>query len=115
METITLKAFNPFSLQHIRHALASKWEVLDAPANSLIVNNVKSRAYLYEGSEPADLNAYYLFIDYADIELAKGIIELIADDPDITVDNDFGTVLNGHEFVARIRSKRGWNWRNDIS
>jgi hypothetical protein len=45
------------------------------------------------------------------VELAKSILEKIADDFAVTVDNDFGTVLPGDQFVARCKSERGWDWR----
>ena len=38
---------------------------------------------------------------------------MIADDPDLVVNNDFGTVLPGNQFVERIRWNAGWDWRRD--
>ena len=40
----------------------------------------------------------------------KKVIEVIADDPNVVADNDFGTVLPGDQFVAKIRAERGWDW-----
>jgi hypothetical protein len=48
------------------------------------------------------------------MELAKVILERIADDSSLTVDNDFGTVLPGDEFVAKCRMNKGWDWRRDL-
>ena len=51
-------------------------------------------------------------MDYSDVELAKQVLAKFADDHSLLVDNDLGTILPGDEFVARIVSNPGWNWRN---
>jgi hypothetical protein len=69
--------------------------------------------HLYNPQPESTTRFHGLHIDYSNHELAKQIVELIADDPLLIVDNDFGTVLSGNAFVARIRADRTWNWRND--
>lgn len=55
-----------------------------------------------------------LLIDYSDAELAKAILAVMANYDSVVVDNDFGTVVPGDEFVAMTREDENWNWRHDI-
>jgi hypothetical protein len=113
METLTINYAKPFSLELIRGAISQDWSVEASHANTLVVHGDGSRAYLHPDET---LNAsgrwYCLLVDYSDVELAKNLIERIADAPDVIVDNDFGTVLPGDQFVARIRAERKWNWHS---
>ena len=109
METISIESSKWRPLQEIENVLVKHWRVERAGADTLVVHGTRGRAYLYADSEKA--RSFRLLLDYSDIELAKQLLEVIADDPDIVVDNDFGTVLPGNQFVARIRSERGWDWR----
>jgi hypothetical protein len=46
-----------------------------------------------------------------DVELVKCLVEDIANDPSLMVDNDFGTVLPGDQFVAKCKEDEDWDWR----
>jgi len=61
---------------------------------------------------PEAVGMHRLLLDYSDVELAKSLVERIADDSEFTVNNDFGTILPGNEFVARVKKEMGWNWRS---
>jgi hypothetical protein len=50
-------------------------------------------------------------VDYSDIAFCKRVLEAIANDPQLIVDNDHGVILPGHEFVRLFRSRRDWDWR----
>ena len=72
---------------------------------------MRSRLYLHLNPDREQADGARLLIDYSSVELAKKVVEKIADDPSATVDNDFGTILPGDRFVARCRSERDWDWR----
>jgi hypothetical protein len=111
METLSISSTEPFSLELIQRAIARDWQVEASEANTLVVHGPGSRAYLHLHPTESSSGTHSLLLDYSDVELAKTLLERIADDPALTVDNDFGTVLPGNQFVARIKSERGWNWR----
>jgi hypothetical protein len=50
-------------------------------------------------------------LDFSDMRLCREIIQAIADDPRILVDNDHGTIVSGSEFVRRVRHMPEWDWR----
>jgi hypothetical protein len=107
METISIRLKAPASLDFYEKILSGQWLVEKSPGDTLIVHGKDSRAYLYPDSE-AELS---FLVDYSDIVLVKKILEAIADTNEVTVDNDFGIVLPGSEFVARCRSDNNWDWR----
>lgn len=112
METLTINSAKPFALQLIQEAISRNWPVEVSNAETLIVHGAGSRAYLHAAVTSSAPDKHRLMIDYSDVELAKSLVEIIADTPDVIVNNDFGTVLPGNQFVARIRAERGWNWRS---
>lgn len=114
METLSIKSKKPFSLADLRDTLSKHFPVEPSYTDTLAVHGTGSRAYLYLDSECNDIDLFGLLIDYSDVELVKALLQEIADDPDLTVDNDFGTVLSGSQFVSRCRKEPDWNWRNDI-
>jgi hypothetical protein len=111
METLTLDSAKPFSLELIKHAILQNWHVKVSNGDTLIVHGSESRAYLHVDVTSNSPGQHRLLLDYSDVELAKSLVERIADVSDLIVDNDFGTVLPGNQFVARIKAERGWNWR----
>jgi hypothetical protein len=112
METLTIDSAEPFSLELIQQAILKNWPVEVSNAETLIVHGAGSRAFLHVDVTSSALGKHRLLLDYSDVELAKSLVEAIADAPDVLVNNDFGTVLPGNQFVARIRAERGWNWRS---
>jgi len=54
-------------------------------------------------------------VDFTDVALCRRVIEAIADDPNLVVDNDRGVVLPGSRFVELLRSRQDWDWRLDQS
>ncbi len=113
MDTIHILTKSVFSPKEIEGALARGYQVENPRGDSIVVHGLGSRAYLYLDDEMTASVFPSLLLDYSDIELAKRVLEIIADDPDVTVDNDFGTVLPGDQFVARIRANSSWDWRRE--
>ncbi len=111
METLSIASKKPLPLKLVENGLSKDWRVEASPDNTLVVHGANSRAYVYPDPESEKTGTHRLLLDYSDVELAKSILEKIADDPALSVDNDFGTVLPGNEFVARCKMERGWDWR----
>jgi len=110
MDTVTIDSKRPFSLELIQRTIAPYWPI-DTSYNTLCVTGPGSRVYLHVDTTPEVEGMHRLLVDYSDVALAKSVVEKIADDSDVTVDNGFGTILPGNEFVARIQTEKGWNWR----
>lgn len=98
-------------MSDLRLALSQRWQTEETKPMGLVVHGASSRVYLHQ--EPGQLagGCEELLVDYSDVELVKQVLETFADDADVVVDNDFGTILPGNKFVARIRSDRCWNWK----
>jgi len=112
METLAVDSPEPFVLELIKQAISQNWPVEISTGDTLIVHGAGSRAYLHMDVTLDTPGKFRLLLDYSDVELAKSLLEKIADAPDVIVDNDFGTVLPGNKFVERIRTERSWNWRS---
>jgi hypothetical protein len=92
--------------------LLKSWRVDRSTDDTLVVHGNGARAYIYmETESAADGSQHRLLLDYSDVNLAKALVECLADDVALTVNNDFGTVLPGDRFVARCKSDKDWDWR----
>lgn len=111
MDTISIKFPKSFSLSAIKETLLQQWAVEASTDDTLVIHGNNTRSYLYPSTESQGAEELELFLDYSDTEFAKSILERIADDSAVIIDNDFGTVLPGDQFVARCKSESGWNWR----
>jgi len=91
--------------------LSQQWVIGDSADEGLVVNGPHGRVYIH--NDVADSpDSHILMLDYSGgAELIKKVLEVIADDPEVVVENDFGTALPGNEFVARLRSDPNWEWR----
>ena len=115
METVAIRSKKPFSPDTLKKVLSEHWPVEDSSANTIVVHGPTSRAYL---SLDPDLNGpteFCLQIDYSDVEFVKSLIQNVADSAYVIVDNDFGTVLPGNDFVSRCKAEKGWDWRRKPS
>jgi len=110
LETLTITSTKPISLADLHAKISPLWPVEPSDDDSLVVQGASTRAYLYS-SAPVGSNLFEISLDYSDVELAKSLLEIVADDADITVDNDFGTILPGNEFLSRCKTEKGWDWR----
>jgi hypothetical protein len=50
-------------------------------------------------------------VDFSDIEICKIVIQKIANDEKIFIDNDHGLVLSGSEYIRRMKLQPSWDWR----
>lgn len=51
---------------------------------------------------------------YRGIEAAKKAIAVLVEIQPLIVDNDFGTLLPGMDFVTKMAQQPHWNWFNDL-
>ena len=120
-------------LEDLQASLARHWIVESAGLDRLVIQEEGSRVYIEEDpnytnalekeSHPhlqrlkelisTNPNTTAYFFDYSDIELVKKALLICANDHRIIVDNDFGTILRGPEFIQKIRSNPSWDWRED--
>jgi hypothetical protein len=112
MDTISIKSKEPFLMDSIKKALFKSWAVEVTAYDGLTVHGENGRVYIHLNETLSNPKEFELLLDYSDIELVKSVLNAIADDSELIVDNDFGTILPGDQFVARCRSEESWNWRD---
>ena len=56
-------------------------------------------------------NPRFYLIEFNDFAFLKKLLTLVADDSRIWVDNDHGDILQGPQFVTRLKQAPGWDWR----
>jgi hypothetical protein len=112
MDSISLTARKRLIPSEFASELKQQWKVELTEGDGLVVHGASSRVYLVVESTRGEQGLFQMFLNYSSVELVKEVLERIADDPDITVDNDFGTALPGNKFVERIRTDPSWNWRD---
>lgn len=124
MESVIIAA--PFAYDaELRLRLEQVGPVTIGAAGALVVDDGSSRVYVarndavHDEFEPERLalvtstipHPIFYSIDFSDIALCRKVLEVIADDPKLLVDNDHGVLLPGSEFVRVLRSQRDWDWR----
>jgi hypothetical protein len=74
----------------------------------------------WEGDELAFIMEYFLSgchvytIHYRGLALMKRALEVLADSDQLLVNNDFGTLLPGREFIRKMAEHPQWNWFTDL-
>jgi hypothetical protein len=113
VETILIRSQGEILLDQANYLLSQCWQVEGASQKALVIQENGSRVYVYqdESGHVSEDFRKSLYLDYSDVCLVKKVIRLLADSPDFTIDNDFGTVLPGDQFVAKIQREEDWDWR----
>lgn len=112
MDSITIIPNRSITLAELTLRVSQQWPVEQTPLNDLVIHGPSSRVYIRQGADVERPGIQCLFLDYSrGLQLVKQVLEIIGDDPKLTIDNDFGTVLPGNEFVARLRADPDWDWR----
>lgn len=124
MESVIIAA--PFAYDmELRARLEQVGPVTMSAGGALVLDDGSSRVYVARDDavqdelEPERLELVtstiprpiFYTIDFSDIILCRKVLEVIADDPKILVDNDHGVLLPGPEFVRVLRRQRDWDWR----
>jgi hypothetical protein len=113
VDTIVITSKKPFSLDAVRERLSPFWQVENTADGNIVAFGPSSRAYFI--TELSEAGSHYeLLLNYSDVQFTKELLVLIADDAEVLIDNDFGLVLPGNEYVARIRSDKNWDWRREF-
>ncbi len=55
----------------------------------------------------------FISLEFNDYNLVIALLPFIADDDRLIVDNNYGTLLRGPEFLALLRERPDWDWRLD--
>jgi hypothetical protein len=106
MDDVSIKSSKAISLPDIRSRLEERFEVADQD-DPVVVLGKDSRVYIRSETEKE------VALEYSSVALVNEVISVIADNPDMTVDADFGIVLRGDQFVAKYRANTDWDWRAD--
>jgi hypothetical protein len=61
------------------------------------------------------LSHYVYGISYHSLETVKRVIVILANSDQMLVDNDFGTLLVGSDFVQKIHAEPNWIWWDNLS
>lgn len=114
MDSVCLISPAPFDLAAFARRLSKHFAVEFDAGGGLRVAGLGGRNYQNCDSHEPDPSLYCLVIDHSGgLQLIRKVIELIADDPLLTVDNGFETILPGNEYVARLQANPDWDWRRE--
>jgi hypothetical protein len=124
MNTVIIAAPFEYDAQ-LRQRLEVVGPVIIGANGVLVLDDGMSRVYVRRNDAIRDdfdpesleritsllLHPLFYTVDFSDIALCKRVLEAIANDPQLVVDNDDGVVLPGPEFVRLLRNRRDWDWR----
>jgi hypothetical protein len=52
-------------------------------------------------------------VDFSDVGFCRKVLEAIADDENLLIDNDHGIIQPARDFLRLLRSRPSWDWRTD--
>jgi len=113
MDTVTISSAQSIALEDLKSLLANRWSIKQGrDPNRLIIEASGTHVYVYYATqEDGTPDPRRVWLDYHSVALVKEIITVIGDNPNLLIENDYGTSLPGDQFVARLRSEPGWEWR----
>lgn len=123
MESVTIAA--PFEYELELNARLQEIGPAKAVAGGLVIEDGNSRVYVCRNDavrdelEPEQLDRIlstiprpvFYTVDFSDLALCRRVLEAIADDPGLLVDNDHGVLLDGATFIGLLRARPAWDWR----
>ena len=115
METVFIDPGSAIPLADLQALLARHWPVEQTRSGALVIQEGGTRLYAYHDPPEGPERLGRLGLDYSSLALLRKVLALVADRPDVAVDNDFGTVLPGDRFVALLRERPDWDWRREPS
>jgi hypothetical protein len=114
MQTVTITSTSNISLDEVREKVKARFHLRESPEDMVAIEENGTRVFIGQSELDSGENwRNEILLDYHSEELVKKVIELLADDSTLIVENDYGTKLPGDEFVARIRANKGWNCRDE--
>lgn len=89
-----------------------------AAGGGIVIEHGNSRVYVYRNDavrdefEPEELSRItstmprpvFYSVDFSDLALCRRVLEAIADDPRLLVDNDHGVLLDGSALIGLLRT-----------
>lgn len=98
--------------EDLRSALAERWPVTTSPFYDLVIATDERRVYIDVESSPGSPDLTLVSLTHScGLALVKQILLVIADDADALVDNEYGELMSGDAYVARLREDPDWDWR----
>jgi hypothetical protein len=131
METIVIITKTPVVDDFKKELGKTKLRVENNPAGGVTISN-KNTSHIYIEGPASDAYEFYkaeneldkvlekienpifYYCYYRDIDLMKEISLLLFDKREMLIDNDFGLIMPGNEWVEMIKSRPGWDWREHV-
>jgi hypothetical protein len=109
----------------LRSRIPDRYRVYPGAAGAIVIEEGPKRIYIWENKhianefDPSKLgaavgaiqNPTFYSIDFHDFGFCRDLLLEIADDPQIVVDNHYGTSRTGSEFARLLRQRPNWDWR----
>ena len=129
MRDMVLIADRKFNLSEIKDRINPDDFEITATGDRISIQDVSTRNFvqierddniaLYYEDEEGDVfkssisdPAYYI-VNFQDISLLKRILKMALDRPDVFLDNDFGLIQTGQQFVLTLDRQPKWDWAMD--
>lgn len=115
MEAVYIEAKNDITPLSFASLLSKHWNVHEIENGGICVNTNRASVYIHRNFEECldgKRDKIYILYSYINLDLVKQVLVVIADNSEFIVDNDFGVILTGNQFVARIKEEPNWDWRN---
>ena len=113
MDSVHIVSVREIALEDLRTILSRHWPVEDTAYGDLVVLGSGSRVYISKDPNPELPDTCCLILEHSGgLRLVKQVLEVIGNDPEVTIDNEFGTVLSGDAFIARLKADPDWDWRS---
>lgn len=109
MNSVAIQTSSALDAARILQHIGGQWPMQQIP-DGYVVTVGASRLYLIVDKD-RDPGGSAFYIDYSDIAFLKAVLLAVADRPDVTIDNDHGTVLAGDRFAEKLRTEQSWDWR----
>jgi hypothetical protein len=126
MRDMVLIADKNFNLNKIKDRINSdEFEVILAE-DRISIQDVSTRNFVqierddgiasYYEDEEGDVfrssiaDPVYYIVNFQDIDLLKRVLKMTLDRPDVFLDNDFGLIQTGQQFILTLDRHPKWDW-----
>ncbi len=129
MRDIVLITNRNFSLDEIKDRVSSGAFEVTMAKDRISIQDISTRNFvqierddsiaLYYEDEEGDVfkssmpDPVFYVVSFHEIDLLKRIVRLALDRPDVFLDNDFGLIQTGQQFVMTLNRRPEWDWAMD--